>query len=144
MWFEIIWSASQQYSATERQRTRTHNKQGSNSASCVWRACHLIHLIILRRFSWPSLVCMCTNHPFIAIFSLSFFEVYYLCDYTTYWRLSICIYNYFICDTFITWVLITRSNQFKDAEYIAPLCISHLISASLIWSDYLLCQQYKI
>ena len=42
----------------------TSESKGSNFKSCVWRAvsshlcggqCHLIHLTILKRFSWPSL-----------------------------------------------------------------------------------------
>ena len=38
--------------------------QGVNFESCVWRAertCHLTHVTIRRRFSWPNLACMCTK-----------------------------------------------------------------------------------
>ena len=37
--------------------------QGSNFefCSCVWGQCHLIHLRILERFSWPSLAYLCTK-----------------------------------------------------------------------------------
>ena len=37
----------------------------SNFKSCVWRQCHLIHLTILRIFSWPSLYV--TENPIIFI-----------------------------------------------------------------------------
>ena len=37
------------------------DRQGSNFESCVWEQCHLNHLTILRRFSWPSLAYMCTK-----------------------------------------------------------------------------------
>ena len=37
------------------------DRQGSNFESCVWRAVSShSYIIILRRFSWPSLVYMCT------------------------------------------------------------------------------------
>ena len=35
------------------------DRQGSNFESCVWGQCHLNHLTILRRFSWPSFAYMC-------------------------------------------------------------------------------------
>ena len=37
------------------------DSQGSNFESCVGGQCHLNHLTILRRFSWPSLAYMCTK-----------------------------------------------------------------------------------
>ena len=39
------------------------DRQGSNFESCVWRRgqCHLNHLTILRRFSWPCLGYLCTK-----------------------------------------------------------------------------------
>ena len=45
------------------------DRQGSNFESCV---CHLIHLIILRRFSWPSLAYMCTKVAWGPIHFISF------------------------------------------------------------------------
>ena len=37
------------------------DRQGSNSNHVSGEQCHLIHLTILRRFSWPSLAYMCTK-----------------------------------------------------------------------------------
>ena len=37
------------------------NRQGSISNPVSGGQCHLNHLTILRRFSWPSLACMCTK-----------------------------------------------------------------------------------
>ena len=37
------------------------DRQGSNFESVSGGQCHLIHLTMLRRFSWPSLAYMCTK-----------------------------------------------------------------------------------
>ena len=37
------------------------DRQGSNLNPVSGGQCHLIHLTILRRFSWPSLAYMCTK-----------------------------------------------------------------------------------
>ena len=48
------------------------DRQGTNFESCVWRQCHLNHLTILRRVSWPSLAYMCTKVAQSPIHFISF------------------------------------------------------------------------
>ena len=51
----ILWGIS----VAERARPRTARARISNPVS--GRQCHLIHLTILKRLSWPSLTFMCTK-----------------------------------------------------------------------------------
>ena len=44
----VLWGAS----VTETDKARISNPVSG-------RQCHLIHLTIIRKFSWPSLACMC-------------------------------------------------------------------------------------
>ena len=55
---------------------------------CLYRQCHLIHLTILRRFSWPSLAYMCTKVPkttFIS-FHLYYENLIYVCTQYVKWQ----------------------------------------------------------
>ena len=53
-----------------RARPQTARARISNSVS--GGQCHLIHLSIIRRFSWPSLAHMCTQVAFITIHFILF------------------------------------------------------------------------
>ena len=53
----ILWRAS----VTERQRAQTLTASARLSNSVSEGQCHLIHLTILGRFSWPSSAYMCTK-----------------------------------------------------------------------------------
>ena len=44
------------------------NHLGSNFETYVCRECDLIYLKVLRRLSWSSLACMCTNHALMYLF----------------------------------------------------------------------------
>ena len=53
----IMWGAS----VTERQRAWPQTARAQISNYVSGGQCHLTHLTILRKFSWPSLAYMCTR-----------------------------------------------------------------------------------
>ena len=61
----ILWGAYREVACS------ASDRQESNLESCDWggggEQCHLIHLTILRRFSWPGLACMCTKMAYTPI-----------------------------------------------------------------------------
>ena len=63
--FSIHWSSSVLWGAsvTERWRARPQTSRVWISNSVSGGQCHLTHLTILRRLSWPNLACMFTKWP---------------------------------------------------------------------------------
>ena len=59
---------------TERQRARPQTARARISNSVSGEQCHLNHLTILRRFSWPSIAYMCTKVVERPIHFISFFS----------------------------------------------------------------------
>ena len=53
----ILWGAS----ATDRERSLPQTTRARISNYVSGGQCHIIHIIILRRFTWPSLAYMCTK-----------------------------------------------------------------------------------
>ena len=53
----ILWGAS----VTDKKRTRPRIARARICNLVSGGQCHRIHLTVLKRFSWPSLACMCTK-----------------------------------------------------------------------------------
>ena len=83
VWNSVLWGAS----VTERLRARPQTARARISNPVSGGQCHLIHLIIFRRFSWPSLAYMCTKVAWSPIHFI-FFSFEYL------WSIINIFYSY--------------------------------------------------